>query len=405
MSVPYAPVEDGFRRRLAIVYGGIFLVIGVYVPFFPVWLTSRGLRAEEIGVVIAIPVFAKVVMSPLVGGLADRTGRRRRILMLLAFGSLLSGVALHYMSGFLAVLICVFVLSLFWNPLLPLTEAIAIGGARERGLDYGRMRLWGSLSFIAANLIGGWLLDRAGADAGLYFIIGGFAFTFLMTIGIPAPGRVSGPGNAAGGYRSAAGQTRPLEDSPGWRALLLPGFLVFLVFAAILQSGHAVYYLFSALHWRGLGLSTTMIGGLWAIGVASEVLLFIWSARATRFFGVRGLMYLAAIAAAVRWTALGFDVPVLWLFAVQILHGLTFGAAHIAVVNYIADTIPGRLAGTAQSMNYAMTGIGMSLATLAAGPLYANLNGRAYWAMAGLAGVVLAAMGLFSLMTKKPENG
>lgn len=395
MIEPSGRHNDGFRSRLAIVYGGIFLVIGTYIAFFPVWLTARGLSAEEISIVFAIPVFAKVFLSPLVAGFADKTGRRRLILSALAFGSLLSGISINYVAGFVPILICVFVLSLFWNPLLPLTEAIAIAGARERGVDYGRMRLWGSLSFIAANLIGGWLLDRAGSDASLYFIIAGFAFTFFMTLGIPPPGPCRN--KPAKSDISSRPSNKSLET---WHALLLPGFVSFLILAAILQSSHGVYYLFSTLHWQSLGLPTTIIGGLWAIGVFSEVVLFAWSGRVVRMFGTTGLMALAALACVVRWSALGFDLPIFWLFIVQILHGLTFGAAHIAVVNYIADKIPGRLAGTAQSMNYAATGIGMSLATLAAGPLYAGLNGHAYWVMAGMGGASLAGLALFTLLTR-----
>ena len=37
---------------------------------------------------------------------------------------------------------------------------------KAAGLDYGRMRLWGSLSFIAASICGGWVVERLGAGVG-----------------------------------------------------------------------------------------------------------------------------------------------------------------------------------------------------------------------------------------------
>ncbi len=379
--------NDGFRYRLALVYGGIFLAIGAYVPFFPVWMKARGLTPSEISIIFAIPVFAKVVMSPVIAGIADRTGWRRQILSLLALGALLTGASLHFVSGFTAILVGVFILSLFWNPFLPLTEAVAIRGARSRGLDYGHMRLWGSLSFIAANLVGGWLVDRAGADAGLFFVIGAFVFTLLATLGLPPTG---------GALKT------PAKDGPlDWRRLINPELLGFLALAALLQSSHAVYYLFSTLHWRSLGFSAILIGALWAIGVVSEILLFLWSARVVRFFGPFGLLCVAGVAAIVRWTALGFDLPIFWLFTVQILHGLTFGATHLAAVNFIADRAPEQLSGTAQSLNFALAGIATSLVTLAAGPLFASLNGHAYWVMAMLAAVAMAGLLVFSVTSKK----
>ena len=381
-----------FGGRLALVYGGIFLAIGAYLPFFPVWMKARGLTATEIAIVFAIPVFAKVLMSPLVAAIADRTGKRRLILSLLAFGATLAGINLNFISSFYAVLLGVFILSLFWNPILPITEALAVTGARARGLDYGRMRLWGSLSFIVANLVGGWLLDQVGADASLYLIIGAFIFTFLMTLGLPPPGNVATPGRI-----TLADQKSSIDRY----MLRNPAFLGFLGIAALLQSSHAVYYLFSTLHWSATGLSSTVIGALWATGVAAEILLFVWSGQALRSFGTGGLMLIAAIAGIVRWTALGFDLSVFWLFPVQLLHAFTFAATHLAVINYIADKAPERLSGTAQSLNFAITGIAMSLATLAAGPLFLALSGKAYLVMAALAGIAVVFLAMFKIATGK----
>jgi len=384
MGIELARSGDGFGRRLSLVYAGVFLVVGVYVPFFPVWLDARGLGATEIGIVLAIPVFAKVVMAPLVANVADRTGRRRAILTLLVFGATLSGIGLHFVSSFAAVLFGVLVLSLFWNPVMPLTEAVAISGARARGLDYGRMRLWGSISFIVANIAGGWLVDRSGADASLFFVIGAFVFTFAVTLGLPAPDNAPDRGDP--------GPESTGKGEFGWRQLMRPGFLGFLVVAALLQSSHGVYYLFSTLHWKAQGISTTLIGILWATGVIGEILLFIWSGQALLRLGTRGLMFLAIAAAAIRWSALGFAVPVVWLFPVQLLHAFTFGATHLAVINYIGDTVPEHMSSTAQSLNYALIGILLSLVTFAAGPLYGALGGEAYWVMGGLAGLALGVL-------------
>jgi PPP family 3-phenylpropionic acid transporter len=48
--------------------------IAVLMAFWPLWLTSRGLDATEIGVVGAIILWVRVGVTPLVGMLADRSG-------------------------------------------------------------------------------------------------------------------------------------------------------------------------------------------------------------------------------------------------------------------------------------------------------------------------------------------
>ena len=63
--------------RLSAFYAAAFLVTGVQLPFWPVWLASRGFDAKEIGTLFAAAIWAKVIATPAIGALADRYGRRR----------------------------------------------------------------------------------------------------------------------------------------------------------------------------------------------------------------------------------------------------------------------------------------------------------------------------------------
>jgi PPP family 3-phenylpropionic acid transporter len=89
---------------------------------------------------------------------------------------------------------------------------------------------------------------------------------------------------------------------------------------------------------------------------------------------------------------MGFDPPLALLVPLQILHGLTFGAAHLGAIHVMARAVPEGQAGTAQALYASVVGgVGMGAAMLLAGPLYADFGGRAYWAMAVLGVVSLAA--------------
>ncbi len=377
-----------FALRMSLVYGGIFLVIGLYIPFFPVWLDSRGLSPQEISLVLAVSLFAKLFTSPMIAAFADRVGNRRMVMTVLAAGSTLTAMSLFLASGFFTILIIVGILTIFSNPLLPLTESVAMGGARARGVDYGRIRLWGSLSFIAANLIGGYLLARYGVVAGLPLIVGAYLLTFFTTLGLPAPGgRRENTLNFSGIFS-------------GFRILARADILVFLLLAAILQSSHAVYYLFSTLAWTAQGMSTLTVGALWAIGVVAEIILFNWSRPILTRLGTHGLMTVSALAVILRWALTSLEPSVTWLFPIQLLHGITFGAAHLAAINFIADRVRPDLAATAQTVNFAISGIFMSLVTIAAGPIYAALGSDAYLVMSGLGGFVLIFLVLQTLTGK-----
>jgi PPP family 3-phenylpropionic acid transporter len=173
-------------------------------------------------------------------------------------------------------------------------------------------------------------------------------------------------------------------------------FLLAIAIAALLQSSHMLIYGFGTLHWQGLGYSSLLIGALWAIGVIAEIGLFAFSGAVVAAVGAWPLLLVAALAAVLRWTAMAFDPPLGLLIALQTLHGLTFGATHLAIVNLVADAVPAELGATAQSVMYAMASLAGSLAMLAAGALYAAFGTGAFWAMAGLAlgGLALAVGGL-----------
>ena len=70
------PLRTGPPRllalRLSVMHALNFLGVGFYLPFFPVWLGSKGLSDVEIGYVLAIPILVRVFVASSVTGLGDR---------------------------------------------------------------------------------------------------------------------------------------------------------------------------------------------------------------------------------------------------------------------------------------------------------------------------------------------
>jgi PPP family 3-phenylpropionic acid transporter len=380
--------DDAFGLRLSAFYVAIFFLVGCYMPFLPLWLHWRGLTNFQISLVYAIPVLVRAVFTPAMTFAADRSGRPIRLLHWLAGGSLLSVLILPFASGFPAILTIILLFTLFWMSVIPITDSIALAGARAGRADYGRMRLWGSLSYIAMTSAGGVAVDLWGPAAALWLFIGAAGGVFLTVYGLPR--------DRSGAHASSAGITVPPpvlrlgEMLPLMRA---GRFWLFLAGTSAIQSAHAVYYIFGTLHWTAAGISPTVIGALWGIGVVAEIVLFAYGGRVSRRFGPMQLLAIAGAAAALRWTITAQDPPLALLFLVQTLHGLTFGAAHLGAMQFLHRAIPSRLAASAQGLYASVTGgFAMGLASLAAGPLYRNFAGGAYLAMAvlGFAGLMLA---------------
>lgn len=361
--------------RLSLFYAAFFFASGVQMPFWPVWLASRGLGPAEIGALLAIGQWVRVAANPLVGMLADRAGDRRRVMVLLG----VTGVAGYLLClparGFAALILPSAITAAAASAILPLVDSLALASASR--LDYGRVRLWGTIAFILATLMGGGMLQGRSPDIVLYLLLATAVALAASCSALP---------------RTAI--ARPSRRAPFWRLLLDRGYLLFLAAATLIQSSHAVYYAFGTLYWQRLGYADATIAWLWAEGAIAEVVLFYFGAPLVRRIGPHGLMVLGGAGAVLRWgaTAVATSLPALVLL--QPLHALSFAAAHLGAMHFVARAVPPERAATAQSLYAAIVnGVGLGVVALGAGALYAAVGGRAYLAMAvmGGAGAVLAA--------------
>ncbi|WP_198148333.1 MFS transporter [Elstera litoralis] len=257
------------------------------------------------------------------------------------------------------------------------------------------MRLWGSASFLVLALAMGPVLEATGPGP-IVFVAAG-----LIILGaIASRGLIDPP-------------MEPRQSLRGLRDILM-GFAVLLrtrslrrlyLTAALLQNSHIFYYAFSSLHWQKMGLSKDQIGLLWAEGVIFEIILF---AVVPRFGVLRrpvALLVVAGLAGAFRWCVLGTTSDFTVLVFVQILHALTFGAAHLGAMQLLSECSPQGLSARAQGLYAALPmGIGSGLAYMLVGPLYGSFGGAGFYAMAGLSAAgLLLAFGLRGRLDQAPQ--
>lgn len=379
-------ISHSFAARVSGFYGAMFLVVGLYMAYFPVHLNSLSFSPTEISIVLSTPLFVRLFFTPVLTNLADTTFHARSILIVLSMFALLAAFGFGFVTSFAAMLLVALAFNLSGNSLMPLTETVAMDGVRRAGLNYGRMRLWGSITFIFATFLGGVIVETFGNGSILPMIVAASACVAIAALLLPQP---------TGQKRLKAALPGPKLSIAGSVELVRsPLFCWFLLAVCAAQSSHAVLYAFGTLNWQAQGISSTMIGGLWALGVFAEILLFYFSSGPLRIFGALGLIAMGCIAGMIRWTWTAFDPSLGVLVPLQILHGFTFGAAHLGAIYFMKDLVPERLVASAQGLYAALTsGVGIALATLVSGPLYGSVHGRAFLAM-----TVLSTVGLLALL-------
>jgi PPP family 3-phenylpropionic acid transporter len=359
-------------------YLAVCAVIGVQIPFFPLFLADRGLGPAAISLALALPLAIRLAAMPLAGVYSDRLGAPRTVLFWLAILAAAGFALIGAAPGVISILLAIGLSAVFWTPVFPLLEAYTLRLANIGAVDYGRVRLWGSASFIAANLAGGYLLDWVPAGA-IAWLIAGCIFLFVLA------------------SRTLPPLERPLADEteflPG-----LPKRVVFLgvAAAACVQASHAMLYGFSSLQWKQEGIEPSTIGLLWSIGVGAEIVLFYGGTRIAGKIPALFLIAAGGVAAMLRFSAFAFDPPLALIVPLQLLHGLTYGATHLGLMTLIRENAPAHRSGRAQTFSSAMLGAVMALATIAAGPLYARWGAGAYGAFAvlGAAGALIALIAI-----------
>lgn len=381
-----------FRVRLSAFYAASFMVSGVTVPFLPVWLRDRGFSPVEIAACLAFPLAARVVASPTGSWLADRAPNRRLAIICFSILGLCFFLPAVFVTSIPLILVLTGLAVTAWQLNQPAVDALALTGVRRFGIDYGRVRVWGSISFAVVNLAAGVVFGWFGAPILAPMITAGFVVCLTAAFALP----VTPPAE-----RAADEAARPARRSA--RAILLsPEFLVVASATGLIQASHGLFYSFGTIEWQTLGFSGSEIGLLWAAGVIAEIIMFAVSSRLLRLHP-HTLILIGALAAVLRWTLLPFAVSFAANLVLQLLHAFTFGASFVGMQLAIARSVPEEMTASAQGLCMVAAGVLMALTTLIAGPLYQHFGVHGFWAMSVFAALAAAIL-VFDRLVLQPQR-
>lgn len=369
---------------LSTFYFQYFFSTGVYLPFCAIWLAWLEMPADDIGMILGAGVFTRFVANLTITPqfhLPNRYVFGLRVLTLTSV--LMAGLHFTAFPSFIWLLLLAVLINAAMGPTVPIADAMTSFYHQRQQADYGRVRLWGSISFVLGSSCAGVLLEHYTAAI--------FAWLLIIPLGLSVI------------WLHFAPKIEPDEihdtqsERPSLRRLGLqrPVFL-FLLITALIQSSHAAYYAFSALYWTESEISDAWVGYLWSIGVIVEVAVFAMSKRYFSHWSVPQLFVFAALGVVVRWVVMGMTTALPALTLVQGLHGVTFGIAHIAAIRFIQQQ-PATHAVALQALYYALPlGAVMALMTGISGELYQSFGGQIFPMMASLGGIALPFIFLFS---------
>lgn len=360
-------------RWLALSYFTYFFSYGIFLPFWGVWLKGEGIAPETIGILLGAGLVARFLGSLLIAPRVKDPSHLVTALRLLALLTLAFAVGFCFGNGWGWLMLVIAGFNLFFSPLVPLTDALAATWQKQITMDYGRVRLWGSLAFVIGSALTGQMVSVWGHNAILYSLI---LSVLAMLLGMMLKPSVMPQGET----RTQNGPDRSLremlKEGPVWR---------FLLCVTLLQGAHAGYYSFGSIYWQEAGYSASTIGYLWSLGVVAEVIIFASSNFLFRRWNARNLLLLSACCGVLRWSLMAYSTELGWLLVIQILHCGTFTVCHLAAMRFIAARKGPEVIRLQAIYSALAMGGGIAIMTVIAGFLFEHLQGGVFWVMAAVA--------------------
>jgi PPP family 3-phenylpropionic acid transporter len=218
---------------LALFFGAFYFVYGAYLPFWSLWLEGIGVSAELIGLLLGAGMAIRFAGNLVVMGQVKSASHLLPMTRLLCLLSVLAFVGFYVSDHWWWLVGLTLVANFIYPSLMPMGEALATRMVVQTQLDYGKVRLCGSLAFIAASTLVGALVGHLGSGWILHTMVLGLVVMALLSwLPLrPAPQDLMGE-------RVKASLRQTLRCAAVRRFLLI---------AALLQGSHAAYYGFMGL--------------------------------------------------------------------------------------------------------------------------------------------------------------
>lgn len=377
--------------RLSSSYFFYFAILGLISPYLSVFLDGKGFNSLELGEIFAILTATKIVAPSLWAILADKTGQKLLIIRLGALLALLSFIVLFWLNSYWSISFCLALFSLFWTAILPQLEVLTLNSVRHSSKIYARIRLWGSLGFVALAVFAGQVMEYYTQLGSSYALVSSFTDAFVLMGSIILlclllstmtikPQRV---------VNKVQIKALAIKDK-----LLEPRFVVFFFAGVLLQISFGPYYGFFALFLRDLAYPGFAVGLLISLGVVAEILVFIFASSFFKAFSLKALLIFSLAATALRWLLVALYAESLWLLAfTQLIHAASFALFHSASMIFISEHFTSCQQSRGQAVYLGgVYGVGGAIGAYVAGALWLDGLGASSAFLTASASALLAAM-------------
>ena len=372
-----------------------FTTVGVVVPYWGLFLQSRGFNPTEIGQLMAIFLLTKLIAPNVWASIADnmtvKKGSSLSLLKQAAFVTFILYCLMFLVESFWATAAVMFSFCIFWNASLPQLEAATLNHLQDRRDKYGQVRLWGSVGFIVMVQSLGLIMDVTGPEAILPAGAIAILSVFFASLLLRKP-------NKQADEKLVINDPDISQDKPIKLLSLVNKNVVFLLTLCVfMQVSHAPWHTFFSIYLEGYGYSKSSIGALWSIGVVFEILVFIVGYKLLQRFRLADLLTFTFLIAAIRWVMVASFPESGWLVLItQIMHSVTYGLYHSVMIKLIDRLFQGRYQIRGQALYSSITfGLGGAIGSFISGHIWTVYGQNELFMVSGLMMLLVFVISLF----------
>lgn len=302
-----------------------FAVNGVFLPFWILYLTG----VKNLTVLEASTIFSMLYLARFLGGIFLNPYLLKRYNISLSLKiSVIAGILLALSYGItnnkIILTLITFMFGLVYYTVAPFIESLASLFLKEEGIDYGKVRTWGSVSFTLVGTAAGGIIGYVGSVA-LYYILIILLVLYVVFMFLPQPKLVRTlTVNKSDNNNTGKLYSWVLKDK---NAILL----ILVIF--LYQLSHTAYNNYNALYLESMNISAKWMSGLILnISVIAEILFFIFSKKIIGKIKPTQLLVFCGIGAIIRWLMLAIFHNIYVFVVMQTFHAITFAVGHIAFI-------------------------------------------------------------------------
>lgn len=358
-----------------------FAGIAVFNPFLALYYQSIGRSGAEIGLLTGIMPLVSMLGGPVWGALGDITHKHRLILTVTIVGAIAVSLLIPNAAGLGALLILVVLYAFISAPIQSLGDSATISMLGERRNLYGRVRVGGTLGFGIMTIPAGIIIGKFGLST-MFWMYAAIMCLVLIVAQFLSFSRAERTSSFLTGLGS-------ILKSKYW--------LIFLGMTLFAGMGMAVINTYFLIYMEDAGIQRSAMGFALALATAAEIPVMLASNRLIRKFKSRGMMVIGLSFIGLRLILLALFPQPVFIFGLQLIHGLTFAAVWLAGINYVAENAPPGMQATTQAIfGGVMMNLGSAVGNSIGGALLEYFTTAQMYGILGTA--VLLGMVIFMLM-------